>query len=363
MKKMYMISFAALMEEGRFLRAYESLKEYYDIEIICPKSKIKYTGKCKINEINIKSTRFLFKYIEFSLKALKIMKKVKNTLIYGHNIFTCFILLHLIKRNTVIYDSYELYYPKSGKSFSYKDFILYILEKRIIINADLVICTNYQRALIMIGHYQLDKMPVIVDNISFEKKKMIKTKAKDIDSKKIKICYTGNLAFDRRILEFIKDISSYKKTNIQFDIWGKGIDQDKILKLIDMENYGFVEYKGSYDVNQLGKILENYEIGFISYPNEGMNNIFCSPNKLYDYTFNRVIPIAFYNYGLYQKIDKNKIGYCGNDILKGLDNIISNYQFYQNNLDAFLKDNSWDIYRKNLVAGIKYLNNKTSWKE
>lgn len=353
-----MVSFLTKEKEGRFNRAYNSIKKEHKVYVIDVDDKEVFSNEriC----LKLKNTNSLFRYFEFAYKVIKASKQFNFDTIYAHNYFTCLpaIIISKMSNKRLIYDAYELYYPAGKKAFSIRDRFFYFFEKKTIKNANEVICANNERALIMTGHYNLEKLPTVIQNIAKDDSQVYITVKNICDMEIIKIVYAGYLAMDRSILELISAIQVNKyKSRINLHIYGNGPLLAKLIAMSEEKQYSFVEVKGSYLNSDLNLILNNYHIGYISYPNTDFNNIFCSPNKIFDYAVNGLVILASHNYGLSTIISKYKIGYCDYNISDAISNVIINYNDYRNNLKIFLDDNKWSDEEMKLLC---LLNNKYS---
>ncbi|WP_346877323.1 hypothetical protein [Clostridium sp. UBA5712] len=337
-----MISFLAKEKEGRFNRCYNSVSKKHEVFIIDVDDREYFDNKriC----LKLKNRNPIFRYFEFTYKVIKASKKLKFDTIYAHNYFTCLpaIIISKLGRKKLIYDAYELYYPAGKNPFSMRDSFFYFFEKKAIKSADEVVCANNERALIMAGHYNLRKIPTVIGNMAKDDLYEDVPKKQICNSHIVKIVYAGYLAYDRSILELVCSIKENKyEKKIILDIYGYGPLLNELTIMAAKEEYSFMKIMGSYLNSQLDLILSNYHIGYVSYPNTDFNNIFCCPNKVFDYAHNGLVVLAPNNYGLSAMISKYKIGCCNNNINYAISNILLNYNYYQKNLKLFLNDNNW----------------------
>ena len=117
---------------------------------------------------------------------------------------------------------------------------------------------------------------------------------------------------------------------VSLDIYGSGNDITWYTDLVKIDSR--FKYHGPYNNNDLFSILRQYDIGFIFYPNDTVNNKFCAPNKFYDYVYSGLPIIGNNNYGLRQLVADNKIGCCTDDLSEAIEDVIENYDGYSRNM-------------------------------
>lgn len=345
--KILVLSYIELEKEGRLLRAYNTLRNQHEIFLIDVSSK-RSISSSRVS-IQLKSKNNLIKNIEFCIKAVYHARKTEFDVIYAHNYFTALsgIIISAFYRKKMVYDAYELYYPKSKEKFTLRDWMFYVFEKAAIKKAKEVSCASEERALIMTGHYKLSKIPMVIKNTSDYKGSCEqRTLLKD---EKIKIVYAGYLSQDRFLIETLEKIKiSDIRDKIQFDIYGNGPLFDELYRLDKEKNYSFFNFKGIYNNKDLNGILKKYHIGYLAYPNTDYNNIFCSPNKLLDYVSNGLVVISPFNYTLDKEINKNQIGVCDDNIIFAIKTIINDYEAFSHNLSYHLSKNLWENEKEKL---------------
>jgi glycosyltransferase involved in cell wall biosynthesis len=104
--------------------------------------------------------------------------------------------------------------------------------------------------------------------------------------------------------------------------------------------YGNTIYLGYFPPPQHLQITSYAYIGIANYDDSSLNNLFCAPNKIYEYT-GFGIPVLCSNVpGLINTIGMNQAGECVDftdkqSIIKGIEKIERNYQFYSTNASIF----------------------------
>lgn len=114
----------------------------------------------------------------------------------------------------------------------------------------------------------------------------------------IRLVYQGDMSLVRRIDMFI---SVMKYIDGRFELLPVGDGPDVQLLKQKVETEGVkdkVIFITKVPRDCLYDILKTCDIGIIAYPNKGMNNIYCAPNKLYEYTQAGLPIIATYSLSL-----------------------------------------------------------------
>lgn len=295
------------------------------------------------------------KYIMFVINMIRNGRKQSYDVIYGINYYTALpaLVLSLLSGKPIIYDASELFIPIRHQTFTLRLWFFYIIEKQVILKAKLLFCANRERAIMMAGYYRLGELPIVVRNIS-EFKGVTPIKELIITGETrstIRIAYIGvirNIKYIKQLAETISK-SPYKLW-IQVDLYGHSLNMAALEQVLS--KYPFIRHYGGYNNNDVPKILQEVHIGFLYYSNEGWNNRFCSPNKVYDYVFQGIPSLAPFNEGLNELIAPNGIGECGDDIEKGLCKIIENYPVYIKNIQKFAKEKRGNPDLKNILTAI-----------
>lgn len=327
MKKILMLSYISKEIEGRVNRIYSVFNNNPNLDLLLIQKCNESTKSEENNVINLytKHDSGLKSYFEFVKQVVKYLKKqTKYDYIYLNNYY-CAPFSHMLKREKCIYDAYELVYPGYGKRITVHDYFFYLFEKDAIKNSKVVIAANEERALIMTGHYNLRKIPIVIDNFPL----VYNRKVNDNDKRINGIVYAGYITEETGIMELIKAVNIYNESSSQkliLALYGMIALKKDLKQLGDC-----IEYHGSYEWHNLDSILQKYKYGYVAYTNSNFNVRFCAPNKLGDYINNGNIVISNNNYYLSKMIKKYEIGYSCDDMLIGITYIIQNYkQLYSN---------------------------------
>lgn len=215
-------------------------------------------------------------------------------------------------------------------------------------NAARVIVPEYNRAHIIKSRYSLNKLPIVLPNksdikinhiqLSPEAKEAVgMIKNAQLQGKKV-ILYMGGIGPERP-LEPILDIC--KNSEYRLAVMGRESEYLNQLK----EKYGHAfDYLGSYPPPMHLAVAQYADIGLLMYVSinqvQGLNALFCAPNKIYEYTGLGLPVIANDIPGLRFEVLSNKIG-CVCDfedrsaILKALNEIKNDYDWLSQNAKVY----------------------------
>ncbi|MCM8781922.1 MAG: glycosyltransferase, partial [Candidatus Omnitrophica bacterium] len=192
----------------------------------------------------------------------------------------------------LIYDSHELIVPEPKKSMGLRERFWYWMERLAIRRANLVIAANEERARLMKTHYGLSRMPTVVRNIpskpegiTDKEKKALLASYPELRRKpnELLILYQGNIDLSRGIGRFVQALS-YLPKNYRFIVAGGGPDLEALRKMArPFEFEGRFSLLGKVEHRLMPAVTAMADLGIICYPFHGLNNIFCAPNKLFEY--------------------------------------------------------------------------------
>jgi len=357
------LSYKQLEFDGRLQRLIELFKKYGRIwlyDVIENKSKDYIGNEIIRKSYIIKKRSKYYNHFLFLLNCLKEIIAIKPDYIVSSNYFTIHIGMigALIIRRRFIYDAHELIFDQAEIK-SLRDKFWFFIEKICIKKAYLVIAANEERAKLMLDYYRLKSLPIIVKNIPFfdsnreEINFISNTKQLYLSKEKKIVLYQGNLDENRGIKRFIQSIN-FLPDNYVIVLVGDGPDKKKL------ESFGqiLIEKKrlflmGRINHRSLINITKIADVGIVCYPYYGLNNIFCSPNKVYEYCQAFVPIIATSQFCIKKIIEKYRIGEIvnkddnPNDIAKIIIYIVNNKDLYIKNIKNFLLHESWNKEKLN----------------
>lgn len=362
--------------DNRAQRTAETLSEYYTVTVLSIDLGNKFRDT-KFRSIvvtlpNLRRFKIL-RHLCFWFYILITTFKSKPNIIYAHNYFVLFpswIAARLIGAK-LVYDAYEFIIPDKFKTYSYRDRCWYILERWTVKRADFIIAANRVRAKLMAEHYRLLKVPVAIRNIppmphsKFSDKEVLihyPILRRDKDDKII-LVYQGYINLDRGIGNFV-DAMKYLDKRFFLLIIGSGPDLD-VLK-IRVAKAGLrkrVLFTGRIPRVDLYDVLRMCDIGILTYSKIGINNVYCSPNKIYEYA-QAYLPVITtdqpplrsiidqYYIGAYISDSNNKYNKKARVIAECIKNfVLDQYstKSIKTSIRIFIEENSWDKEKKKLL--------------
>ena len=286
--------------------------------------------------------------------AIKNRKKIK--LFYMHDYYLAFLgrILSKFMNKKWIYDAHELLIERKGYKYSLRECIFLLLDKKAIKKTDLVVAANDERKKILVSVYNLNNV-ISVLNIPppYEKENIEKMGKKDI------IVYQGYMAEDRHVSYFI-NILKYLPPHIRLKLIGTGPEISYYKELA--EKTGLTDrilFTGLIPNSEIKKESKYCKLGIVYYKMNGLNNLYCSPNKVYEYA-QLGIPMLVSPQPFLQKIiTKYNIG----EVLdinvpveknaESIINIMKNYTYYQKGMKQFLSDFTYQNEVEKLKEAIK----------
>ncbi len=235
------------------------------------------------------------------------------------------------KKAKIIYDSFELIIKTREEKKTLRDRFYLWQEKLITKKTNYIITANEERALIMQGRYGLKQKPYIIKNIPTEIP--IFKPRKLNENERVSIVYLGYVSKTRKIDKLVDYIAN--KNELDLYVYGDGDYYKELLDYEEKKEFKNVFVMGRYNQNEIEGILKKHHIGYICYDTKGLNNIYCEPNKIYDYTFHRLPLISFYHPKLYFIFERYQIGISSDNIVEALNEIVKNYNDYQERLVEF----------------------------
>lgn len=195
----------------------------------------------------------------------------------------------------------------------YKAGTIYDIRLRKILKYSVAnLCCEKHRAAIMQCIYKLDKMPYTLSNkpYTFQDKVPIRSEYRGI-IEKYKGCfiilYQGIISNDRPLDKIAEALNVLNDKKIVFFILGKCNEKYKLyLKSI----YERIEFFGFIPAPEHLAITSKCHLGIANYGMENLNNVFCAPNKIYEYAKYGLPILCSQNIGLTETVGVYKAGEC-----------------------------------------------------
>lgn len=355
MKSIFMWLYGPLETDARVLRSIEAvLNKNYQLTIVTCNTSSDFESKDKyiIKNITVPGNGILY-YLYFVMSSLwfYFRNRRKYHLIYLHDYYSTFpgwILSFFEKKEKLIYDAHELLVNPRKYPVGRRERMFIWFEKHLVKRVRWVISANKERETIIRRLYKLHNT-IHVMNISNYK---ISNKKRIIDSSAIKVVYQGAIT-ESRNLSFFIDAMSNLSNNIELVMIGNGPSLEQYKN--DVKKRGLqdrVSFTGKLSNVEMMEKLKECHIGIISYSFEGLNNIYCSPNKIFEYA---AINLPFISTNQPFIVEVSKKYYIGrtfeygsmDSFVNNLNELIKNYNLYTVGTEKFLNDyNSYNEGKK-----------------
>jgi glycosyltransferase involved in cell wall biosynthesis len=229
---------------------------------------------------------WVIKYFEFFCRIFYSLVTQKPDLVFCHDLMPlipCYIYSKIFFKK-MIYDAHEIHreiLSPFKPAFFWKSIETYIIN-----SIALTFITDYDRLNYMVNNAGVRKEKIKpVFNLPYMDE-LIEASSKLglLNPIKKKIIYTGIIMPGRYIDEIIKSIIFWKK-DANFYLIGDG-DEDYIVELknlaMSLNVFDRVFFVPPVKWNELVDFIDESDLAFAFYKNNCLNNLYCSPNKLYE---------------------------------------------------------------------------------
>lgn len=268
----------------------------------------------------------------YRAKALEIMKKNNNhEILWFGTADSAIAVYDKLKNKKYVLNILELY----DKNKFYKKYLGKIVD-----GAKAIICCEYNRANIMKSWWNLKKVPYVIPNkpylINIDEKQEKEEITNQIKNKKV-ILYQGMIAGDRSLINLAKALNNINDKQYWLVLMGNNYNNsvEKIKHI-----YKNTIYLG-YIAAPTHLLYTKYAyMGVANYDYSCLNNIFCAPNKIYEYTGFGIPVLCNDVPGLHYTIGKTLAGKCVDfnsvsKIEQGIKEIEDNYMEFSKNATTF----------------------------
>lgn len=250
----------------------------------------------------------------------------------------------------------EMFNVPGFKGYMYKSVIASLSKK-----AEAVIVPEYNRAFFYKLHFGLKKLPFVLPNkpafVPDEKNlKILQEKYAQynhIFEKKV-ILYQGIISSTRS--NYIPALDALKRIDINNEYLFVFLGRDLTGYVGRLKKQGYnVEHIPFVPAPEYLYFTSKAYIGIVNYVDNCLNNIYCAPNKIYEYSAFGVPMLANDIPGLRYTIGINNCGSLysdENDVEKTLRYIIQNHDTMSENAKKFFNDTD---YKKSISIILKHL--------
>lgn len=275
----------------------------------------------------------------------------------------------------LIYDAHELIIPEQGRPMSWRDRFWYWMERLAVRQAKLIIAANEERAQMMQMHYGLAHMPVVMrnippmgKNISGRETKTLLTRYPEFARRYLEerlVLYQGDVSLSRGIARFVQALA-YLPAEYRMVVVGGGPDLERLKEIGQpFEREGRFTMLGRVEHHLLPVIMTMANVGIVTYPFQGLNNIYCAPNKLFEYALSGLPVVATNQPPLRRLVESYGIGKLVGEhdtpeqIAGLIKEVAKNKAEYAKALARFLEDHRWEDEAERVRAAIARILDKS----
>jgi len=361
--------------DGRVQRSCEALAEDAEVDLVCPVGPpMSPHLPFRVREIHLPelAKRRIRRYFAFSCHFVRIALATRPDLVCAHNFYMSLpgLLAARLTGSRLVYDAHELIVPERGRSMNKRGIFWYWLERLAVRRADLLIAANSERAHLMRSHYSLNNTPLVIRNIpqapTDNTDNLDDTPClKKVDGE-VLFVYEGDLCVARGLDRLVAAFA-HLPPNMRLVMVGTGPDEAQIHALV--HSLGLVDrcvLMGRVPRKRLHAILRRCDVGLLSYPYEGQNNIYCSPNKIFEYAQAGLPVVSTDQPPLRAMVAAYGIGeLIGHDdslerVAAVLRQVGDNPQHYRSALPHFLAEHRWEEEAHRLQAAVQRLSQVTT---
>ena len=352
-----------LTTDARVQRSIDTLKHEFEITVLSIDDPYDCDGI--LNPILKSSKKGMLRFFDIARQAIAYGKNHQYEYLYLHDYYSCIPGLRLYKNHKTVYDAHELIIGTKQFPATKREKFFSFFEKLLINRVQLVISADEKRAELMKKYYKLEETPCVVPNYSelqIDEEYSLSPDVKEFfDDKRKTFVYAGVLTSGRNIEEIILRAAnladSYKVLII-----GDGGEKARLEKIASECSGLKYLFTGNVPYKYLGNYLKRCDVGFLSYPLTNLNNIYCAPNKIYEYASVELPMVCNDNPNLISIVGGSKIGVCVSDkdidgcsrsIEEALKLIERDYDTYKYNIQTFRKDNAWSLIREKYLSKVQ----------
>ena len=360
---MLMFVYNDLKTDARVQRSLNTLSQSFEITILST-GEAYDCNDVKNVILNSKKSGML-KYFDVIRQAISYGKSNIFQYLYLHDYYSCLLGLLIHKGHKTIYDAHELIIGTKEYPAEKREKFFGFFEKLLLPKVHLVICADNKRAELMQKYYGLGNKPFVVPNFSElpinMEFKLTPTMIEFFDDPRKTFVYAGALTSGRHIDSIILEISKLME-QYKLLIVGDGCERETLQEIARKCNGLKYLFTGSVPYKDLGALLTHCDVGYLSYPMTNLNNIYCAPNKIYEYASVDLPMICNDNPNLINIVGRSRIGLCVsnkgsddccNSIGDALARIDRDYGTYKENIQLFRQKNSWTLISKQYLAKVQ----------
>lgn len=359
--------------DGRVQRASRALSALGDVTLVCPSGgPAPVSPSYEVVEIDLPQgfgSRFT-EHLYFWFALQRIAARMAPDLIYVHDCYLAPIGRWMAwrHRTPLVYDAHELAIPWDDGEMRWQDHLKYRFDAVGVRAADLVIAARPERAQLMAEHYDLPAVPLVIGNFAeLDSSSPDEREPADLPEQlregdhECLYLYQGHVAEERELSRFVEAMKFLPDSHCLLVVGG-GPDveylQDLSAKLGVSRR---VFFTGRVSRDAVGALMRRSDIGLLSYSWNGPNNIYCTPNKVFEYAIAGLPMVATEQPPIREYFSGSEIGYLipkgaePSVVARTMQRAFEDRKRLKENIPAFQEKYSWAGEERRLVAAISKL--------
>jgi len=351
-----LLSYSDVKYDGRLRELIKICKNLGDTYTL-----IKDNSKTDLQNYNL-NKRGGLGIFEFIRKSLSICKANKINIVFLDNRMSCIpglLIRVLFPKMKIVQDVRELYIINERKGIKSK--IGCLIEGSMIKRSDIIICANEYRAQKMLELYGLKEKPLVYENLRQlqyginEDIDLYKRKYEFLLEDDIPIIISTSGVEIKRTNDKLVEAFEGLKNKAKLLLVGGGTTADRnvieeIIKRKKLDNVFLIE---KIPEGELKYLISISKIGIVNYGTYDTNNLYCASGKVYEFLYEKKPVVTTINPPLKEMCELYGVGESGERYLDGIEKVLSNYNQYTKNIDAFLSMHSIEANNFNLEEEIK----------
>lgn len=248
-------------------------------------------------------------------------------------------ILPFLKRKVLIQDCRELYLRDEMKTVRAK--VVNWAERTMLRKSAIVLCAGFERAQIMEATYNLPELPLVFENIRAlpsdpSKKPEFDAKYSGVfRENSVKVIATGGFSADRRTLDVVRGVAAIPGHASLFIAGSGSEDSRQETEAAALREGVDLTFLGLLQPAELAYVLQQCDIGVVSYHRRNANNEFCASGKVYEY-LDAGLPLATTaNPPLANFCTESGLGVADDDLSRGLRSVASELDAFRSRVKAW----------------------------
>lgn len=303
MPRILVINFGRLPYDGRGLRLVDNIRQYGDVLIADASAgrSLSLLKRSKLSKI--------LRHLQFILHCRKVAKSFEPTHIIIQNYLSIpsALVCTALTKSIIVYDAYEYIGPRSQTRDGPREYTWMLFERLVARRSALIVQASPERSRLFRTWTKSRALITYMRNIPQTTTLPTAVDALNEDGL-TPVIYQGLLSESRGLLLFLKALEFLPDP---FVIWivGSGPQESELKAFVATQPYSSrVRFFGRVEHQVLMDITSKATVGIVTYSRQGLNNKYCSPNKVFEYAQAGVPVITTDQPGITRILTRYRIG-------------------------------------------------------